>query len=123
MTLGEFLLAASEDASPWNCSTFPADWCIALGHPDFAAKWRDTLEPAACEAETGSLVEHWSEGIGDALPVVSAPYQAGDIAVVERMGFRAGAIFTGDRWAVRGDKGALAFLRLHDAAVLKTWRP
>jgi hypothetical protein len=125
VNLADFLYDAPGDASPWNCSTFPADWCVALGHPDYAAAWRDITDPVECDAAAPSgdvLVQLWGSGIGDALPVVGAPYQAGDIAVVSRAGLAAGAIYTGDMWALRR-AGGVSFVTLPDSAVLKAWRP
>lgn len=123
MTLGEFLLSVSRHRGPWNCSTMPADWCLAHGYPDFAAKWRGITEPAECEAIAGGdLLSLWDEGIGDALPVVVPPFRAGDIAVIARLGFQAGALFTGERWAIQSERGFTS-LPLPDNAIVKAWRP
>lgn len=101
----------------------PADWCLTRGHPDFAARWRDITDPAECEAIAGGdLLSLWDEGIGDALPVVAGPYQAGDIAVVKRLGLRAGALFIGVRWALQTERGFTS-LPLPDNAIVKAWRP
>lgn len=101
----------------------PADWCVALGHPDFAARWRDLTDPAECDAiADGNLLRLWEEGIGNALPLALAPYLAGDIAVIGRAGMQAGAIFTGERWAVQTERGFTA-LPLPDTAIVKAWRP
>lgn len=123
MTLGAFLLSVTRQRGPWNCSTMPGDWCIALGHPDFAARWRDLTDPAECDAiASGNLLSLWEEGIGAALPVAQPPFAAGDIAVVSRAGLQAGAIFTGERWALQTERGFTA-LPLPDRAVVKAWRP
>lgn len=125
MTLGEFLQAAVDDRSPWNCSTMPADWCVTLGHPDFAARWRNTFDPSACEAapaEAGGLAALWDRDIGEGLPIAEVPFQAGDIGVIHEMGLEAGAIFTGDKWAVKTPRG-LHFARLPDRSIAKAWRP
>lgn len=122
--LGEFLKARCGARGPWNCSTMPADWCVALGHPDFAADWRDVVDPGECcavPAEAGGLIALWDRGIGDGLRVVDDP-DAGDIAVVEAMGIEAGAIFTGERWAIEGPRG-LHFLAPGQLRVVKVWRP
>lgn len=123
--LGEFLKSQQRPSDAWNCSTMPADWCIALGYPDFAASWRDTVEPALCDQvadEAGGLVVLWDAGIGDSLRVVHDEPDAGDIAVIETMGAQAGAIFTGDRWALRGAR-VMHFLAPEQVAVIKAWRP
>lgn len=121
--LGEFLRAASGKHGAWNCSTDAADWCVALGWPDFAASWRGIVEPLECaSAAQDGLVKLWDLGIGDSLPLATAPYQAGDIAVVRRLFLQTGAIFTGQRWALRGERD-MAFLTLPDTAILKAWRP
>jgi hypothetical protein len=123
VTLGAFLLSVSARRDPWNCSTMPADWCCALGHPDFAARWRQIVDPLECETIAGGdLLSLWVEGIGDALPAAPAPFQAGDIAVISRAGLQAGAIYTGQRWAIQTERGFTA-LPLTDSAVVKAWRP
>jgi hypothetical protein len=125
MNLADFLYDAGSDRSAWNCSTFAADWCVSLGYPDFAAAWRGITDPAECDATAPSgetLVQLWGIGIGDGLPLASAPYRAGDIGVISRAGLSAGAVYTGDMWALRRD-GGLAFIALPDSAVLKAWRP
>ena len=123
MTLGDFLKREAGSSAPWNCSTTAGDWCLLLGHPDFVARWRRITKAAECAytARRG-LVRLWDRGIRGALPVVKAPYLAGDIAVVEANGAEAGAIFTGQRWAIRKSRGFL-FAAPDDVAVTKAWRP
>lgn len=123
MQLGDFLKGRAGYSGPWNCSTMPADWCIAQGHPDFAARWRNITDAAECDAiqRDHGLLALWDQGIGDALPVIDEP-AAGDIAVIECMGIQAGAIFTGERWAVQGFR-CVHFLASEQVAVIKTWRP
>lgn len=120
MTLGEFLQGRLSDSSPWNCSTLPADWCVALGHPDFAAEWRDVTTPAQC-AHFRKLVPLWRTGIGRALPVVR-DLQPGDIAVVRAMKLEAGAIWTGEKWAIQGNR-KLHFLSADSVNLVRAWRP
>ncbi|RSV15690.1 hypothetical protein CA235_07510 [Sphingomonas sp. ABOLF] len=113
---------AGQTGGEWNCSTMPADWCVELGHPDFASAWRATLAPVECDAAAASgLVPLWDAGIAGALPAVEVP-QAGDIAVIEAMGLEVGAIFTGARWATRGAR-TMHYLGAEDVRVLKVWRP
>lgn len=124
MTLGDFLVAAAANRGPWNCSTMPADWCVARGHADFAAAWRDHIDDARCDAtvrEAGSLLSLWELGIGDALPVVDEP-QPGDIAVLAAYGMEVGGIFTGDKWATRSPRGVLS-IRWPSTGIRKVWRP
>lgn len=125
MVLADFLRENLGPAEKWNCSSFPADWCLALDHPDFAAEWRDVVDPDECEAvtrEAGGLVRLWERGIGDALPVVSEPYQPGDIAVLAALGLEAGGIWTGEQWAIRRERG-LFFGAPELFVVRKAWRP
>lgn len=125
MTLGDFLQAQRRPTDAWNCSTMTADWCMALGYPDFAADWRGTVEPTLCDKvadDAGGLVVLWDAGIGNSLRVVGDEPDAGDIAVIEAMGSQAGAIFTGDRWAIRGAR-VLHFLAPEQVSVIKAWRP
>lgn len=124
MNLGDFLFDAANDRGPWNCSTLAADWCVALGHPDFAAEWREVVEADACETvprQAGGLVALWDLGIADALPVVT-DLMPGDIAVVTALGLEAGAIWTGEFWALRAARG-IHFLAPHAVSVVKAWRP
>lgn len=123
MTLGEFLASRTAIAGNWNCSTMPADWCVALGYPDFAAKWRGVVDPVDCETVTGGdLLALWEEGIADRLPVATAPYREGDIAVVQLASLQAGAVFTGKRWALQVERG-IAAASFGDRSILKAWRP
>lgn len=123
VNLADFLHDAPRDPAPWNCSTFPADWCIALGHHDFAAPWRHIVEPAECDAAAaGGLLALWEMGIPNRIPIAEAPFRAGDIAIIRRAGLEAGAIFDGERWALRTDRG-VAFITLPDTAIVKAWRP
>lgn len=125
MTLGDFLRENLGQAERWNCSTLAADWCVALGHPDFAAEWRDTISPEECEAaprEAGGLVMLWERGIGEALPVATEPYQPGDIAVLAALGMEVGGIWTGEQWAIRRERG-LFFGAPGLFVVREAWRP
>lgn len=135
MMLGDFLKAAAADRGPWNCSTLPADWCVALGHSDFAAQWRGTVEEADCEdaaIEGGGLVRLWDQGIGSALPIAAEAQpggslhagglKPGDIAVVALGETEAGAIWTGQRLALRAARG-LHFVEPEALRIVKAWRP
>lgn len=122
MSLGEFLKAAASDRGPWNCSTLAADWCVSLGYPDFAAQWRAVVDEDECErVQAGGLVELWDIGIGDGLPVTDV-LEPGDIAVVSLNEVQAGAIWTGERFAIKAARG-IHFLQSDAFAVLKAWRP
>lgn len=122
MTLSEFLQAQTANSEPWNCSTMAADWCVALGHPDFAADWRHITDPGLCDSvpiSAGGLVVLWAQGIGDSLPVVEQ-IEAGDIAVVlDRI--EKGAIWTGESWAIRGAR-TVHWVKMK-LPVLRAWRP
>ena len=125
MTLGDFLKRELSSAAPWNCSTLAADWCLELGHPDFAANWRTFTNPVDCEevqTDAGSLVALWECGIDDGLPAVDGEPQAGDIAVICVAGLEAGAIFSGERWVLKAQRG-LHFLAPDVVEVVKAWRP
>lgn len=101
----------------------PSDWCVTNGHPDFAASWRGVVQPSACDAaaaEGGGLLALWDRDIGCGLPATNQP-ASGDIAVIDAMGMQVGAIFTGDRWAVKGQR-TLHFLAADQVKVVKAWR-
>jgi len=118
MTLGDFLKEAGSDRSPWNCSTLAADWCMSQGYPDFASRWREVV---GNECEAVDLLPLWESDIGDGLPLCDGS-QAGDIAVIRVIGFTIGAIFTGNKWAIKTPKG-LFFIPTDHAILLKAWRP
>ncbi|WP_375248315.1 hypothetical protein [Sphingomonas sp.] len=123
--LAEFLQRECANAAPWNCSTMPADWCIALGHRDFAAAWRDTIEPDDCmkaQDGPGGLLRLWDEGIGNALPSIDLFLERGDILVFEMGPLIAGGIWTGERIAVRATRG-VHFLAEDWVTIQKAWRP
>ena len=123
MTLGEFLKREAGSQEPWNCSTLPADWCISLGHPDFARRWRHIVTNKAIKRATRhGLVRLWHRGILRSMPIITAPYQTGDVAIVAAYGHEAGAIFTGQRWALRMQIGVM-FVAPDQVNVLKAWRP
>lgn len=125
MTLGEFLTARAASTEPWNCSTMAADWCVALGYPDFAADWRGIVDDAECETvqrEAGGLLVLWAQGIGEGLPHAPDPLRAGDIAVVAVRGHEAGAIWAGQRWAIQAER-CLHFIGADGVDVLGAWRP
>lgn len=135
MRLGDFLKRELSNGGPWNCSTLPADWCVALGHPDFAADWRYLTDPAECDAApraAGGLVALWDAAIGLALPTVGevggvpvrvSEVEPGDIAVITALGIEAGAIWTGKRWAVKAARGLHFVQDTRHVAIAKAWRP
>ena len=51
-----------------------------------------------------------------------ATLEPGDIAVVSAFGLEAGAIWTGERWAIRAGRG-LHFLGTVGVRVVRAWRP
>lgn len=125
MILGYFLAERAAHQGPWHCSSMAADWCIALGHPDFAAQWRGVSDPDECEhvqVAAGGLMVLWLLGIGEALPHVAEPLRAGDIAIVRVMGHDKGAIWTGARWAIEGER-EMHFLAPEHAELVGAWRP
>jgi len=123
--LADFLKQQLGTGGDWNCSTLAADWCVSLGYPDFAARWRAIVDPVECQdvsAAAGGLVRLWEQGIGDKLQWADEPWQAGDIAVVGLADLEAGAIFTGERWALKLPRG-LAFASVDQVEAICGWRP
>ncbi|WP_267394986.1 hypothetical protein [Sphingomonas sp. GC_Shp_5] len=100
----------------------PADWVVARGWPDFAARWRLTVGMVECNAAAPmarDLVDLWTRDIGEGLPATTQPAR-GDIGVVQiAMGF-AGAIYTGLRWIIQGQR-ALHFVGAEAVDVLGAW--
>lgn len=125
MEVMDFLEAQLVRADPWNCSTLVADWLIQCGYPDYADGFRDITDPEECRivAEArGGLGELWEGLFAGAVPWADAPWRPGDIAVVAIGPHEAGAIFTGERWALRQDHG-LSFGSPEFLVVTRGWRP
>jgi hypothetical protein len=72
-------------------------------------------------ADAGGLVMLWRQGIGNELRTTDDP-DAGDIGVIAIGEHEAGAIFTGERWAVRGGR-ARHFFAPSQVRVIQAWRP
>jgi len=131
MTLGSYLEAlVSIERLPGvhDCVTLPADWALACGRPDPARRWRGAYrtdeEASVIIAQDGGLAALFALGMEDAgIPEVSVPPLAGDIGVIDLMGFEAGAIFTGRRWAFVPASRGLGFVSLDASAVRRAWRP
>lgn len=124
MEVGEFLKLAARSKAYHHCSTDPADWCVVLGYVDFAWKWRSELSDADCEsaARDDGLVALWDIGIDGILSIAETPYIAGDIAVVTKLNYESGAIFTGERWAIRSGND-IVYIPIGSVTVVKAWRP
>lgn len=122
MTLAAFLQAEADNRAPHNCSSLAGDWCAYVGARDVFEPWRAVTDEADIEAAChAGLLPLWEEAIGDHFPAVT-DFEAGDIAVLSVHGLEAGAVFTGERWALRRKRG-LTFATLPDSCVLKGWRP
>lgn len=128
--LGDFLYeAASRRREPgqWDCGGFPAAWAMACGYPDPMGELRgaygDEQETRAVVEDAGGLVPLFTRLLGAAgVPMVDGEPQAGDIGVLQAYGFESGAIYTGERWALVGDKG-VAFVKRTVEHVAAIWRP
>jgi hypothetical protein len=121
----DFLEAQLCRSDPWNCSTLVADWLIECGYPDFAGAFREVTDPSECvivAQSRGGLAHLWEGLFCGAVPWADAPWQPGDIAVVTLAEHEAGAIFTGERWALRLNHG-LAFAGPELLTVSRAWRP
>jgi hypothetical protein len=120
LSLAEFLAQATRTPFAWgrrDCCLWVADWLVARGHPDPAARLRGRY---ATEAEAERAL-FWSGGLvrvveGAALGLGLAPTEApvaGAIGLVEIAGPAgvtvAAGICTGDRWAVLAEGGLLTF--------------
>ena len=128
MHLGEHLRSLGgmkRKPGVFDCVTLPADWLLENGYPDPMAHRRGAYdsEEAALEliSEAGGLVALFDQFLG-AVGIIEreGEPQPGDIGVVTIRGEEAGAIFTGGRWALVGERG-LIFITLDRASVLKVW--
>lgn len=118
MNLGDYLVEAARREhliGVWDCAIFPAEWIVACGHPDPMAGWRGSY------SEADDVARLCSEAMAAAgIPETDDPRE-GDVGVIDIFGRRAGAIFTGRRWALVATRG-LAFASLEPANVVKAWR-
>lgn len=123
MDLGDYLTLCGKHRWQWgvyDCCTFPADWLMLCRGVDPMEPWRGLYhDEAGCIdilAEAGGLVPLWTRGLGEQSAEAARP---GDVAVVGLWGHEAGAIWTGQRWAVRAPRG----LSLTDTVEVKAvWR-
>jgi hypothetical protein len=126
--LGEYLRGLGgkkRKAGDFDCVTIVADWLIAVGCPDPMAHRRgayDSEEAAlGLISEAGGLVALFDQFLGTAgLVEREGDPEVGDVGVVAIRGEEAGAIFTGGRWALVGERG-LIFVTLPRSAVPKVW--
>jgi len=129
IALGEYLrtvAARRRKAGEWDCAAFPCDWAQANGFPDPMAAWRGrySTEGEALDliAEAGGLAELFAEGMeGAGLAPVDGEFRPGDIGVVQLLGEQAGAVYTGERWALVADRG-LAFATVGRKHIVRAWR-
>lgn len=109
----------------FDCVTMPAEWCIANGYPDPMAHRRGAYdsEEQAQEfiREAGGLVALLDRFLG-AVGIAGrdGEPQPGDIGVISIRGEEAGGIFTGQRWALVGERG-LIFVTIDAEHVAKAW--
>lgn len=126
--LGEYLRSLGgrkREAGVFDCVTIVADWAMANGYPDPMAHRRgayDSEEQALdLIADAGGLVALFDEFLGAAGIVErEGDLQPGDIGVIAIRGEEAGAIFTGGRWVLVGERG-LIFVTLHVDCVVGKW--
>lgn len=125
--LGKWLLANNHRPrveGAWDCATMPGDWVIAAGYTDPIAKWRgwDTEEGAqAIIEEAGGLVPLFDEGLFSV--GIGRRYghaEVGDIAVLRIEGHEAGAIWTGQRFAIVAKRG-IAYCSIDPDFVIAFW--
>ena len=126
--LGEYLREQGGKrriAGVFDCVTLPADWAIANGYPDPMAHRRGAYnsEEQAQDfiADAGGLLALFDEFLG-AVGIVEREGEpmAGDVGVVSVMGHEAGGIFTGERWALVGERG-ITMVSPAFAHPLKSW--
>lgn len=127
--LTRFLRAQAGRRFDWagsHCLLLPADWMVALGLPDPAAPWRETIRDEATArgllAEAGGVVALASAAMAAAGVAATHAVRRGDVGVVTVMGpegrAEVGAICTGARWAVRSSRGVW----IGPAEALAAWR-
>ena len=126
--LGEYLRAQGgkkRQAGTFDCVTIVADWLMVNGLPDAMAHRRgsyDSEEQAqGLIADAGGLVALFGQFLG-AVGIAEREGEpmAGDVGVVSLMGHEAGGIFTGERWALVGERG-ITMVSPAFAQPLKSW--
>jgi len=126
--LGSFLQSLGgkcREPGAFDCVTLPADWCMANGYPDPMAHRRGAYdsEESALDLihDADGLVALFDQFLGAVgINEREGEPQPGDIGVAAIRGEEAGAIFTGNRWALVGERG-LIFVTLEPANVAKAW--
>ena len=139
--LGDYLLRVRQmrrKAGEHDCITIMANWLMECGWPDPMAERRRAYatedEALAFIEDAGSLAELCTEYLGRIGMVETASPVAGDVGVIsldflashiglddsQRLGLQAGAIFTGERWAMALERG-FAAIAISPLFVLKTW--
>ena len=126
--LGEYLREQGgkrREAGVFDCVTIVAGWFMKNHYPDPMAHRRgayDSEEAAlGLIADAGGLVALFDEFLG-AVGVTEreGETEAGDVGVVSVMGHEAGAIFTGERWALVGERGITMVSPIF-VQVMKVW--
>lgn len=126
--LGQYLLSLGglrRQAGVFDCCTLPADWAVANGFADPMAYWRgayDSEEGARSFIDdAGGLAILFDAGMGYANidPRHGDPI-AGDIGVLIIGSEEAGAIFTGQRWAIVATRG-LGFASIDPDCIIRKW--
>lgn len=129
--LGDYLQRAVRTPwiyGQWDCTGFMAGWAMECGHPDPMASLRgrySTQRGALRLIRRGgglrALVAHGMASAG--IPQVEGEPEPGDIGVItvptDDRTNRAGAIWTGERWASLGVRGLVCQPADHVAV----WRP
>lgn len=108
-----------------DCCTFPANWAVFLGYQDPMKAWRFSYstENEAMDIihEAGGLVKLFSDGMKSAniSPRYGEPLY-GDIGVIKIGEHEAGAIFSGQRWAIVAERG-IAFVSIDPDYISAIW--
>lgn len=125
--LGAWLLENNDrprQAGVWDCCAFPAAWAVASGWPDPMMEWRGTYDSEdaglALADGHGGLVTLFERGMRAAGIPSRDGLVAGDVGVLSIRGGEAGAIFTGQRWALIAERG-IAYASVEPQCVAGVW--
>lgn len=136
MTLGEYLKWSVQQPWGWgtapglDCCKFVGKWVICCGHLDpmvlvwgLPGQYDSQISALRVIKQGGGLRQLWAEGMAHVgVPEADSP-EAGDVAVLQAPtedGLNeACGIWTGERWAILGQRGMI----FGPADVIGLWRP
>jgi hypothetical protein len=123
MHLGDYLTLAGKrrhQIGIWDCCIFPSDWAVLNGWPDPMASWRGTYASENAADARGGMEEAFAAGMEQAGLSLTVEPMPGDIGLIDLIGTKAGAIWTGRRWAFVAQRG-LGVASIEPQFIIASW--